>query len=106
VRFQIGTFVVDVLVDIDCFELPIASFFPETDSAQLEQGRPLREPDYADFTGGMLLLAIQTFLLRSGSQTILIDTCVGEDKERPAIPRWPMGSNLSKTRVIFSAGTH
>lgn len=39
-----------------------------------------------DFERGMLIFAIQTFVLHSAGGTILIDTCVGEGKERPIVP--------------------
>ncbi|MEZ5661252.1 MAG: MBL fold metallo-hydrolase [Burkholderiaceae bacterium] len=31
---------------------------------------------------------IQSFLIRGGEQTVLVDTCVGNDKERPNDPGW------------------
>ena len=85
-RFQVGDSMVDVLVDIDQFELPIARFLPEAEPGQVESARSLLEPDHADLERGMLILAIQTFVLRAAGRTILIDTCVGEGKERPLVP--------------------
>jgi glyoxylase-like metal-dependent hydrolase (beta-lactamase superfamily II) len=85
-RFRIGDGAVEVLVDLDRFELPIAQFLPEAEPAQVEAARSLLEPDHADLERGMLIFAIQTFVLRSAGRTILIDTCVGEDKERPLLP--------------------
>ena len=34
----------------------------------------------------MLILDIQAFVLHSADRTILVDTCVGEGKERPLLP--------------------
>ena len=76
----------DVLVDIDRFELPIAQFLPEAEPGQVESALTLLEPEHVDVERGMLLLAIQTFVLHCAGRTILIDTCVGEGKERPLIP--------------------
>jgi glyoxylase-like metal-dependent hydrolase (beta-lactamase superfamily II) len=87
-RFQFGDSVVDVLVDIDRFELPIAQFLPGAGPGQVESARPVLGPDHVDPERGMLTLAIQTFVLRSAGRTILVDTCVGEGKERPLIPDW------------------
>ena len=77
-RFQAGDCVVDVLVDIDRFQLPIARFLPEAEPGRVESARSLLEPDHADLERGMLILAIQTFVLHSAGRTILVDTCVGE----------------------------
>ena len=85
-RFQVGDSMVDVLVDIDQFELPIARFLPEAEPGQVESARSLLEPDHADLERGMLILAIQTFVLHAAGRTILVDSCVGEGKERPLVP--------------------
>lgn len=87
-RFQVWDTVVDVLVDIDRFELPIAQFFPEAELGQVESAYSLLEPDHVDLERGMLILAIQTFVLHSAGRTILVDTYVGEGKERPLIPHF------------------
>ena len=85
-RFQAGDCVVDVLVDIDRFQLPIARFLPEAEPGRVESARSLLEPDHADLERGLLILAIQTFVLHAAGRTILVDTCVGEGKERPLLP--------------------
>src|SRR5262245_55510495 len=84
-RFKAGDSMVDVLVDIDRFELPLARFLPEAEPGQVESARSLLEPDHADLERGMLIFAIQTFVLQSAGRTILVDTCVGEGKERPLL---------------------
>ena len=61
-RFQVGDSMVDVLVDIDRFELPIAQFLPGTEPGQAESVRPLLGPDHVDLERGMLMLAIQTYV--------------------------------------------
>jgi glyoxylase-like metal-dependent hydrolase (beta-lactamase superfamily II) len=93
--FHVGDIAVDVLVDIDRFELPIAQLLPEADPGQAESARFLLEPDHVDLERGMLILAIQTFVLRCAGRTILVDTCVGEGKERPLIPDWSLRRDSS-----------
>ena len=48
---------------------------------------PWLQPDYmtADFR---LKGWIQSFLITGGQRTVLVDTCVGNDKERPNDPAW------------------
>src|SRR5262249_2262932 len=87
--FQAGDCLVDVLVDVDRFQLPIAQFLPEAEPGQVESARSLLEPDHADLGRGLLILAIQTFVLQAAGRTILVDTCVGEGKERPLLPAFP-----------------
>jgi len=45
-------------------------------------------PDHPGADDGMVRGAFQTWLLRSGGRTILIDTGIGNDKTRPAVALW------------------
>ena len=87
-RFAIGDVVVDVIVDDDGFELPLRTFLPDLDLARLDPHRSLVEPDFVHVARDRLKCAIQTFVLRTGGRTILVDTCIGEHKARPEIPAW------------------
>lgn len=35
-----------------------------------------------------LIMSFHSFVVRTGNATILVDTCVGNHKERPALPEW------------------
>ena len=85
VKFHAGDGAVDVVVDIDRFELPIAGFLPGVAAGTIESALSLLEPDHVDAARGHLILAIQSFVLRAAGRTILLDSCVGEEKERPLI---------------------
>src|SRR5262245_55780712 len=78
----------DVVVDIDQFELPITEFLPGITADTIEFARTLLEPNHIDVTRNRLLLAIQSFVLHAGGRTILLDSCVGEEKERRLIPEF------------------
>ncbi|WP_232234440.1 MBL fold metallo-hydrolase [Actinoplanes sp. N902-109] len=43
-------------------------------------------PDHLD--GDMVRVAFQTWLLHSAGRTILVDTGIGNDGHRPAVPAW------------------
>ncbi|MGE0747118.1 MAG: MBL fold metallo-hydrolase [Rhodospirillales bacterium] len=45
-------------------------------------------PVHWDAGTGLLIMAFQSFLIRTPRKTILVDTCVGNHKERPARPNW------------------
>ena len=76
VRFALGDATVDVIVDDDDFELPLVSFLPGLDLGALEPDRAWLEPDFVDLARGVLKCAVQIFVLRLGSRTILVDTCI------------------------------
>jgi hypothetical protein len=78
---QAGAAIVDVIVDIDDFRLPLVEFLPGIDVDRLLAHRDSLEPDFLDLSGNALRSAIQSFVIRLNGRTILVDTCVGEAKE-------------------------
>jgi glyoxylase-like metal-dependent hydrolase (beta-lactamase superfamily II) len=87
-RFAIGDATVDIIVDDDDFRLPLSEFLPGADPALLERHRGALEPDFLDRATGLARFAIQSFVLRTGGKTLLIDCCIGAHKDIPEIPAW------------------
>lgn len=46
------------------------------------------KPSFVDPADDRLILAFQSFVIRTGRHTILVDACTGNDKERPQRPNW------------------
>ena len=87
-HFILGDARVDVVADFDPFAIPAARIMPGRVLRELLPQRALLEPDHVDFARGEILLGMQALLLRIPGLTVLVDTCVGEDKERPVRPEW------------------
>jgi glyoxylase-like metal-dependent hydrolase (beta-lactamase superfamily II) len=87
-QFSIGGIEVAVIVDDDDFELPSDSFLPTLDRAALEPDRHWLEPEFLRVDRDVLRCAIQSFVLRLDGRTVLVDSCIGEHKDRPQIPAW------------------
>ncbi|MEU7560803.1 MBL fold metallo-hydrolase [Streptomyces eurythermus] len=64
------------------------TFFPDSPAKAWEEHRALLAPDFLDDRTRIVNSAIQTWLLRSEGRTILVDTGVGNHKERPYAPVW------------------
>ncbi|WP_328491543.1 MBL fold metallo-hydrolase [Streptomyces sp. NBC_00414] len=64
------------------------TFFPESPAKAWEENRGMLVPDFLDDDTRIVNSAIQTWLLRSEGRTILVDTGVGNHKERPYAPVW------------------
>lgn len=69
---------------------PFTQFFPSMTHDMLEEERHWLEPLYLDPASSKVVLTVQSYLVRSGGKTILIDTCVGNHKARPNRPAWHM----------------
>ncbi|GAA0977774.1 MBL fold metallo-hydrolase [Nocardiopsis tropica] len=64
------------------------AFFPETPKEAWNDGASWLDPHFLDSGTNTVNSAIQTWLLRSEGRTILVDTGVGNHKERPYSPVW------------------
>ncbi|WP_184577886.1 MBL fold metallo-hydrolase [Streptomyces zagrosensis] len=64
------------------------TFFPQSPDGVWEENRPWLVPDFLDAETNMCQSAVQTWVLRSEGKTILVDTGVGNHKERPYAPVW------------------
>jgi hypothetical protein len=67
------------------YEGPILSpfeIFGDCTQAHLDQNRAWLVPRFQDATSGILIITIQSFLIRRDGLTVLVDACGGNDKER------------------------
>ena len=74
------------------YEGPILSpfeIFGDCTQAHLDQNRTWLVPRFQDATSGILIITIQSFLIRRNGLTILVDACGGNDKEKRQRSREP-----------------
>jgi glyoxylase-like metal-dependent hydrolase (beta-lactamase superfamily II) len=69
-------------------EMSPETFFPDSPDGAWQRNEHWLAPDFLDPQTNVCVSAIQTWLLRSEGKTILIDTGVGNHKERPYSPVW------------------
>ncbi|MCS5717750.1 MBL fold metallo-hydrolase [Herbiconiux sp. CPCC 205763] len=68
-------------------------FFPGTDPSAWEGHEDLLRPHFLETDGDSTMTstartAFQTWILRSGGKTVLIDAAIGNDKDRADVPSW------------------
>ena len=63
-------------------------FFPGLAPAELAAERPGLEASGALDRSGELVLAVQSYVVRTPGHTIVVDTCVGNHHPYPRVPRW------------------
>lgn len=69
-------------------EVAPADFFPDSTAPDWDANRYWLAPDFWDPTANVCVSAVQTWVLRSEGRIILVDTGVGNDKERPYTAVW------------------
>ncbi|MBK1787185.1 MBL fold metallo-hydrolase [Prauserella cavernicola] len=69
-------------------EMTPDQFFPDSPVGSWDEHRTWLAPDFWSSETGQCQSAIQSWLLRSEGRTILVDTGVGNHKDRPYAPVW------------------
>jgi len=52
----------------------------------------------------VLILCFQSYVVKTPHHTILIDSCIGNDKSRPLRPKWNMKTDDTYMRALAAAG--
>src|SRR5687768_17423251 len=84
----IGQITVESILEFSSADFDPLTFFPETTTEDWDRHRSWMEPSALEPNSGLLILTMQSFLVRTRHHTILIDTCIGDHKPRPARPSW------------------
>jgi glyoxylase-like metal-dependent hydrolase (beta-lactamase superfamily II) len=77
---------------------------PELDLAALTPDRHWLEPEFVEIDRDRLRCAVQSFVLKLDGRTIIVDTCIGEHKDRTAIPAWHRRSGTGWLERLRAAG--
>lgn len=85
---QIGAFRVDRVLESEGPYFALDFLLPQAPPDLLDANADWLRPHFVDPSDGRLILAFQSFVLRTPHHTILVDACTGNDKERPDRPHW------------------
>jgi len=69
---------------------PAKDFFPEFEAETFAAEQNWLAPNYYQPESGRLITSIHSWLVRTGEYTILVDSCSGNHKPRPGMPRFDM----------------
>jgi len=86
--FKVGDMTVHRIIEMECGFTPALEFLPKLTPELLAENREwLRKPEALD-DQDRLVLCFQSYVLQTGRHNILVDSCVGNDKDRPLRPLW------------------
>jgi glyoxylase-like metal-dependent hydrolase (beta-lactamase superfamily II) len=114
--FKAGDMTVHRIVEMECGFTPALEFLPTLTPALLAENRSWLAPAGLDANDN-LVLCFQSYVVRTGRHTILVDSCVGNDKDRAARPLWHQkkddafmkglaAANLTVNDIDFVMCTH
>ena len=81
------------------------AFFPNTSDEAWAPHRSWLEPDALDPKSDALLFPMQSYIVRTAHHTVLIDSCVGNGKDRPKRPAWHLKSDDAYLRGLASSAS-
>ncbi len=83
---KLGEFEIIRVVESEAPFLPLDTFLPDADPEVVAAHRDWLFPRFVEPGSNRIIIAIQSYVLRTPRKTILVDTCVGNDKPRPGRP--------------------
>lgn len=86
--FQVKDITIHRIVEEVGAHTPFREFFPTLTDEMLAENRHWLEPVTLDPKSGMIRLTYQSYVVKTPQHTVLLDTCIGNDKTRPARPVW------------------
>lgn len=87
-EFCVGDIRVRAVREIEDHSFEICQFFPKADEASLAAESGWLAPPFLDPETRCITLSIHTWVIDTGKHRVLVDTCVGNNKERHARTHW------------------
>ena len=113
---KLGDVTISRVIEIDRSSFPTASMLPDSTPDRIAAHHPWLKPHFFDERTGDLASRIQSYIVRTPRHTIVIDTGVGNDKDRNGSPAWHMrkssylddlaAAGVTPDRVDFVLCTH
>lgn len=100
--FTVADMTVHRIIEQEQAFLGALDMFPDLTPALLAENRHWLQPAALD-AQGLLVLCFQSYVIRTPHYTVLIDSCIGNDKQR-ARPAWNMKSDGTYLAALALAG--
>lgn len=103
-KFNVGDLTIHRIIEQETTFLAALDLFPALSPEVLAQNKEwLRQAGAID-DNDTLILCFQSYVVRTPHHTILIDSCIGNDKPRPLRPKWNMKTDDTYMRALNAAG--
>jgi glyoxylase-like metal-dependent hydrolase (beta-lactamase superfamily II) len=99
-----GDLTIHRLIEQETTFLPALDLFPGLTADVLAENRAWMKQAKAIDDNDVLILCFQSYIVKTPHHTILIDSCIGNDKPRPTRPKWNMKTDDTYMRSLKAAG--
>ncbi len=102
--FKVGDMTIHRIIEMECGFTPALEFLPQLTPEMLAENRSWMQTPMALDPEDRLVLCFQAYVVRTGRYNILVDSCVGNDKDRPARPLWHMKKDNAFMQGLADVG--
>lgn len=85
---RLGEFTIQSVIEMEVPFIDPLTFFPDATEDVLDEHAHWLKPRFLDPDSGWLMMCFQAYIVRTPRHTILVDSCIGNDKDRPNRPQW------------------
>ena len=103
-KFSAGDLTIHRIIEQEVPFLPALELLPDLTPELLAENRAWLKKAGALDDNDALILCFQSYVVKTPHHTILIDSCIGNDKPRPARPNWHMKTDDNYMRALKAAG--
>ena len=103
-KFTVGDLTIHRLIEQETTFLPALEMLPGLTPEVLAENRAWMQAAGALDAQDVLILCFQSYVVKTPHHTILIDSCIGNDKPRPLRPKWNMKTDDTYLRALAAAG--
>ena len=102
--YKAGDLTIHRIIEQETTFLPALEFLPSLTPEVLAENRAWMQAAKALDGSDVLILCFQSYVVKTPHHTILIDSCIGNDKPRPNRPKWNMKTDDTYMRALAAAG--
>jgi glyoxylase-like metal-dependent hydrolase (beta-lactamase superfamily II) len=103
-KFAVADLTIQRVVEQESPYFPALELFPDLTLEMLGEHRAWLKQANALDDNDMLVLCFQSYVVKTPHHTILIDSCIGNDKPRPGRAAWNMKTDDTYLRNLAAAG--
>jgi glyoxylase-like metal-dependent hydrolase (beta-lactamase superfamily II) len=101
--FHVGDTTIHRIIEMEYGFTPALEFLPDLKPEVLAENRSWLAPSALDAQDN-LVFCFQSYIVKTPRHTILVDSCIGNDKERTARPLWHRKKDDAFMRGLAAAG--
>src|SRR4051795_13332198 len=103
-KFAVGDLTIHRIIEQETSFLPALDMLPGLTPERLAENRAWMRQASALDADDVLILCFQAYIVKTPHHTILVDSCIGNDKPRPLRPKWNMKTDDTYMRGLAAAG--